>query len=161
MENVQRPSQQRKKGTPIKNTNFTFFTMKLCTMSLVICLIKMYCVQVFEASLDGHSMALNSLFPPITARFLQIWPQGWHGRMFVQVQVLGCPLSGYRPRSNPGGEAPSHYWLLAFAVCSFFIRLYINELKWSFFLLLMSYNEHNITKVIRPRYFKADFSQSL
>ncbi|XP_017331140.1 discoidin, CUB and LCCL domain-containing protein 1 isoform X1 [Ictalurus punctatus] len=61
--------------------------------------------KVFEASSDGHTIALNSLFPPITARYLQIWPQRWHGRVSVQMQVLGCPLSGFRPRSNAGGSS--------------------------------------------------------
>lgn len=67
---------------------------------------KKFCVQVFEASSNGHTMAFNSLFPPINARYLQIWPQRWHGRVSVQVQVLGCPFSVLRPRFNIGGEAP-------------------------------------------------------
>ncbi|XP_060725945.1 discoidin, CUB and LCCL domain-containing protein 1 [Tachysurus vachellii] len=61
--------------------------------------------KVFEASSDGHTMALNSLFPPIIARYLQLWPQSWHSRVSVQVQVLGCPLSMFRPRSNAGGSS--------------------------------------------------------
>ncbi|XP_060778198.1 discoidin, CUB and LCCL domain-containing protein 1 isoform X2 [Neoarius graeffei] len=61
--------------------------------------------KVFEAYSDGHTMALNSLFPPITARYLQIWPQRWHRRVSVQVQVLGCPLPGLIPRSRPGGSS--------------------------------------------------------
>lgn len=74
---------------------------------------------MFEASSDGHTMALNSLFPPIIARYLQIWPQRWHGRVSVKVQVLGCPLSMFRPRSNAGGEAPSLYLHLGFALCAY------------------------------------------
>lgn len=111
------------------------------------------CVQVFEASSDGHTIALNSLFPPITARYLQIWPQRWHGRVSVQMQVLGCPLSGFRPRSNAGGEAPSLYSHLAFALCFFFMKLFTNYLSE---FLLYEYS----TKVIRPRNFKTDFFQS-
>ncbi|KAM9488287.1 discoidin, CUB and LCCL domain-containing protein 1 isoform 2-T2 [Clarias gariepinus] len=61
-------------------------------------------IKVFEASFDGHTMALNSLFPPITARYLQICPQSWHNRVSVQVQVLGCPLSGFQPRSKTGSS---------------------------------------------------------
>ncbi|KAK3551343.1 hypothetical protein QTP70_015024, partial [Hemibagrus guttatus] len=61
--------------------------------------------KLFEASSDGHTTALNSLFPPITARYLQLWPQSWHGRVSLQVQVLGCPLSVLRPRSSPGGSS--------------------------------------------------------
>ncbi|KAI5106356.1 discoidin, CUB and LCCL domain-containing protein 1-like [Silurus meridionalis] len=60
--------------------------------------------KVFEASSDGQN-TFNSLFPPITARYLQIWPQLWHSRVSVQVQVLGCPLSAFRPRSNIGGSS--------------------------------------------------------
>lgn len=96
-----------------------FFYKSKCITSL----------QVFEASLGGHTMALNSLFPPIIARYLQVWPQRWHRIVSLQVQVLGCPLSGFRPRSNPGGEAPSLYSLLAFALCCFFMRLYTNYLS--------------------------------
>ncbi|TSQ69516.1 Discoidin, CUB and LCCL domain-containing protein 1 [Bagarius yarrelli] len=62
-------------------------------------------IKVFEASSDGHTMALNSLFPPITARYLQILPQRWHRRVSVKLQVLGCPLSVFRPRSNTVGSS--------------------------------------------------------
>ncbi|XP_066539600.1 discoidin, CUB and LCCL domain-containing protein 1 [Hoplias malabaricus] len=56
--------------------------------------------KVFEAYSDGHTIALNSLFPPVTARYLQLRPQSWHSRVFAQVQVLGCPLAPMRPRAN-------------------------------------------------------------
>ncbi|XP_062848224.1 discoidin, CUB and LCCL domain-containing protein 1 [Trichomycterus rosablanca] len=60
--------------------------------------------KVFEASTDGHIVAFNSLFPSITTRYLQLWPQRWHGRVSVQVQVLGCPSAVLRPRSNADGS---------------------------------------------------------
>ncbi|XP_072535880.1 discoidin, CUB and LCCL domain-containing protein 1 isoform X2 [Salminus brasiliensis] len=56
--------------------------------------------KVFEAYSDGHTIALNSLLPPISARYLQLWPQRWHGRVSAQVQVLGVPLAPFRPRSS-------------------------------------------------------------
>ena len=47
--------------------------------------------QVFEAYTDGHPRVLNSLFPPVVARFVRLQPLSWRGRASAQVQVLGCP----------------------------------------------------------------------
>ncbi|XP_037392466.1 discoidin, CUB and LCCL domain-containing protein 1 [Pygocentrus nattereri] len=56
--------------------------------------------KVFDAYSDGHTIALNSVVPPITARYLQLRPQRWYGRASAQVQVLGCSMSSFRPRSR-------------------------------------------------------------
>ncbi|XP_073703634.1 discoidin, CUB and LCCL domain-containing protein 1 [Garra rufa] len=56
--------------------------------------------KVFEAHSDGHVMVLNSLIPPVVARYLLLKPQKWHIRASAQVQVLGCPSAPLRPRSQ-------------------------------------------------------------
>lgn len=56
--------------------------------------------KVFEAHSDGHVMVLNSLIPPVIARYLLLKPQKWHIRASAQVQVLGCPSAALRPRSQ-------------------------------------------------------------
>ncbi|KAL2084960.1 hypothetical protein ACEWY4_020478 [Coilia grayii] len=48
--------------------------------------------KVFEAHSDGHVVVLNSLFPPVVARYLLLRPHTWHQRASAGVQVLGCPL---------------------------------------------------------------------
>ncbi|KAM3873406.1 discoidin, CUB and LCCL domain-containing protein 1 [Diretmus argenteus] len=63
--------------------------------------------KVFTAHSDGHLRVLNSLFPPVVARFIQLQPLSWHGRASAQVQVLGCPVSRITPRSRSAGESPS------------------------------------------------------
>ncbi|XP_028836481.1 discoidin, CUB and LCCL domain-containing protein 1 [Denticeps clupeoides] len=58
-------------------------------------------MKVFEAHSDGHMTVFNSLFPPVVARYLQLWPQKWHVRASAHVQVLGCPMAPVlRPRSG-------------------------------------------------------------
>ncbi|XP_006795996.1 discoidin, CUB and LCCL domain-containing protein 1 [Neolamprologus brichardi] len=65
--------------------------------------------KVFQAYTDGHLRVLNSLFPPVVARFVRLQPLSWHGRASAQIQVLGCPVSKATPRSSrpPGGDSPS------------------------------------------------------
>ncbi|XP_065154514.1 discoidin, CUB and LCCL domain-containing protein 1 [Paramisgurnus dabryanus] len=55
--------------------------------------------KVFDGYSDGHVTALNSLIPPIIARYLLLKPQQWHIRASAQIQVLGCPSALSRPRS--------------------------------------------------------------
>ncbi|XP_052474163.1 discoidin, CUB and LCCL domain-containing protein 1 isoform X2 [Carassius gibelio] len=55
--------------------------------------------KVFEAHSDGHVTVLNSLIPPVVARYLLLKPQKWHIRASALVQVLGCPSA---PRSGDG-----------------------------------------------------------
>ncbi|XP_051575587.1 discoidin, CUB and LCCL domain-containing protein 1-like isoform X2 [Myxocyprinus asiaticus] len=59
--------------------------------------------KVFEAYADGHLTVLNSLIPPVVARYLLLKPQQWHSRASVQVQVLGCPSAPLRPRFHGDG----------------------------------------------------------
>ncbi|XP_044065387.1 discoidin, CUB and LCCL domain-containing protein 1 isoform X2 [Siniperca chuatsi] len=63
--------------------------------------------QVFQAYTDGHLRVLNSLFPPVVARFVQLQPLNWHGRASAQVQVLGCPVAKVTPRSRTVTKSPS------------------------------------------------------
>uniref|UniRef100_A0A3Q4GG64 Si:dkey-34d22.1 n=1 Tax=Neolamprologus brichardi TaxID=32507 RepID=A0A3Q4GG64_NEOBR len=56
--------------------------------------------KVFQAYTDGHLRVLNSLFPPVVARFVRLQPLSWHGRASAQIQVLGCPVSKATPRSS-------------------------------------------------------------
>ncbi|XP_068999193.1 discoidin, CUB and LCCL domain-containing protein 1 isoform X1 [Embiotoca jacksoni] len=63
--------------------------------------------KVFQAYTDGHLRVLNSLFPPVVARFVRLQPLSWHGRASAQVQVLGCLAAKATPRSRPLGESPS------------------------------------------------------
>uniref|UniRef100_A0A8C1IVH0 Si:dkey-34d22.1 n=1 Tax=Cyprinus carpio TaxID=7962 RepID=A0A8C1IVH0_CYPCA len=56
--------------------------------------------SVFEAHSDGHVTVLNSLIPPVVARYLLLKPQKWHIRASALVQVLGCPSAPLRPRSH-------------------------------------------------------------
>ncbi|XP_030637876.1 discoidin, CUB and LCCL domain-containing protein 1 [Chanos chanos] len=60
--------------------------------------------KVFEAHSDGHLSVLNSLFPPVVARYLLLKPQNWHVRPSADIQVLGCPSGALRPRSNDPGS---------------------------------------------------------
>ncbi|XP_034552817.1 discoidin, CUB and LCCL domain-containing protein 1 isoform X2 [Notolabrus celidotus] len=62
--------------------------------------------KVFQAYTDGHLRALNSLFPPVVARFVRLQPVKWQSRASSQVQVLGCTAK-FTPRSRPGAESPS------------------------------------------------------
>ena len=48
--------------------------------------------QVFEAYSDGHPRVLNSLFPPVVARFVQLKPITWEKRASAGIQLLGCPV---------------------------------------------------------------------
>lgn len=144
MENLQGHNQQRENGTSynyiLYNTKHTIQTEYLFFNQTVF----LICLQVFEASSEGHTVAFNSLFPPITARYLQLWPQRWHSRVAVKLQVLGCPLAGLQPRSKPDGEAPSLHSLYTQA-----------DFSLSFFSIQnCSYS----TTVISPRNFRADFA---
>ncbi|XP_056457978.1 LOW QUALITY PROTEIN: discoidin, CUB and LCCL domain-containing protein 2 [Gadus chalcogrammus] len=48
--------------------------------------------KVFEAYSDGHPRVLNSLFPPLVARFVQLKPITWEERASAGIQLLGCPV---------------------------------------------------------------------
>ena len=48
--------------------------------------------QVFEAYSDGYLRVLNSLFPPVVARFVQLKPITWEKRASAEIQLLGCPV---------------------------------------------------------------------
>ncbi|KAF7663874.1 hypothetical protein LDENG_00199400 [Lucifuga dentata] len=63
--------------------------------------------KVFEAYSDGHLRVLNSLFPPVVARFVQMQPLSWQGRASAQVQVLGCPAGKVAQKPRSGEESPS------------------------------------------------------
>uniref|UniRef100_A0A3P8TRW7 Si:dkey-34d22.1 n=1 Tax=Amphiprion percula TaxID=161767 RepID=A0A3P8TRW7_AMPPE len=63
--------------------------------------------KVFQAYTDGHLRVLNSLFPPVVARFVRLQPLNWHGRASAQLQVLGCPTAKFTPRSRSPAESPS------------------------------------------------------
>ncbi|KAM9310617.1 discoidin, CUB and LCCL domain-containing protein 1 isoform 2-T2 [Pholidichthys leucotaenia] len=63
--------------------------------------------KVFQAYSDGHLRVLNSLFPPVVARFIRLQPLSWHGTASAQVQVLGCPVAKATPRSRPPEGFPS------------------------------------------------------
>lgn len=64
-----------------------------------------YGPQVFVAHADGHLGVLNSLFPPVVARFVRLQPLSWHGRASARVKVLGCPVAKVTQRSrSAGGE---------------------------------------------------------
>ncbi|XP_029929230.1 discoidin, CUB and LCCL domain-containing protein 1 [Myripristis murdjan] len=63
--------------------------------------------KVFEAHSDGHVRVLNSLFPPVVARFIRLQPLRWHGKASAQVQLLGCPAARVTPRSRLDGASPS------------------------------------------------------
>ncbi|CAJ1061590.1 discoidin%2C CUB and LCCL domain-containing protein 1 isoform X2 [Xyrichtys novacula] len=63
--------------------------------------------KVFQAYTDGHLRVLNSLIPPVVARFVRLQPLSWHGRASAQVQVLGCPVSRLISRSRSPAESPS------------------------------------------------------
>ncbi|XP_056142564.1 discoidin, CUB and LCCL domain-containing protein 1 isoform X2 [Lampris incognitus] len=62
--------------------------------------------KVFEAHSDGHLSVLNSLFPPVVARFVRLQPLSWHGRASVQVQLRGCPVARITPRSRSPKSPP-------------------------------------------------------
>ncbi|XP_047454712.1 discoidin, CUB and LCCL domain-containing protein 1 isoform X2 [Mugil cephalus] len=62
--------------------------------------------KVFLAYNDGHPRVLNSLFPPVVARFVRLQPLSWQGRASARVQVLGCPVAKASPRAPPPAESP-------------------------------------------------------
>ncbi|KAM9852144.1 discoidin, CUB and LCCL domain-containing protein 1 [Aulostomus maculatus] len=62
--------------------------------------------KVFQAYTDGHLRVLNSLFPPVVARFIRLQPKTWRGRAWAQVQILGCPVAKVIQRSRPAEESP-------------------------------------------------------
>ncbi|KAJ3598068.1 hypothetical protein NHX12_001582 [Muraenolepis orangiensis] len=63
--------------------------------------------KVFEAHFNGYVRVMNSLFPPMVARFVQLKPVTWHRRPSAQVQLLGCPLVRLtRTYSAPGSVPP-------------------------------------------------------
>ncbi|XP_026149929.1 discoidin, CUB and LCCL domain-containing protein 1 isoform X4 [Mastacembelus armatus] len=62
--------------------------------------------KLFQAYTDGHLRVLNSLFPPMVARFVRLQPLTWHGRASAQIQVLGCPASKVTPKSRSEFETP-------------------------------------------------------
>ncbi|KAF3691755.1 Discoidin, CUB and LCCL domain-containing protein 1 Precursor [Channa argus] len=63
--------------------------------------------QLFQAYTDGHVKVLNSLFPPVVARFVRLQPLNFHVRASAQIQILGCPVAKFTPRSPPSRESPS------------------------------------------------------
>ncbi|XP_039974007.1 discoidin, CUB and LCCL domain-containing protein 1 isoform X2 [Xiphias gladius] len=64
-------------------------------------------IKVFQAYTDGHLRVLNSLFPPMVARYVRLQPLSWHGRASAEVQVLGCPFTKLTPRSPSTGGSLS------------------------------------------------------
>ncbi|XP_062254802.1 discoidin, CUB and LCCL domain-containing protein 1 isoform X1 [Platichthys flesus] len=62
--------------------------------------------KVFQAYTEGHLRVLNSLSPPVVARFIRLEPLSWQGRASAQVQVRGCPVTKLTPRSRSPGESP-------------------------------------------------------
>ncbi|XP_028325948.1 discoidin, CUB and LCCL domain-containing protein 1 [Gouania willdenowi] len=64
--------------------------------------------RVFPACTDGHLRVLNSLIPPVVARFVRVQPLRWHGRVSAEVQVLGCSAAKISPRSRPSGNSSSN-----------------------------------------------------
>ena len=62
--------------------------------------------QVFEAYSDGYLRVLNSLFPPVVARFVQLKPITWEKRASAEIQLLGCPVvkDTAKTVSNAAGE---------------------------------------------------------
>ncbi|TRZ03064.1 hypothetical protein DNTS_029869 [Danionella cerebrum] len=55
--------------------------------------------STITAHSEDHITVLNSLIPPVIARYLLLKPQTWHIRASAQVQVLGCS-SPLKPRSQ-------------------------------------------------------------
>lgn len=61
--------------------------------------------KVFMGNSDSDQEVLNSLIPPVVAKYLLLRPQQWENRAAAHVLVLGCPL--LRPRS-PFGAPPQN-----------------------------------------------------
>ncbi|KAJ8290214.1 hypothetical protein GJAV_G00010040 [Gymnothorax javanicus] len=61
--------------------------------------------KVFMGNSDSEQEVLNSLIPPVVAKYLLLRPQQWQNRAAAHVQVLGCPL--LRPRSPFGAPPPN------------------------------------------------------
>ncbi|XP_036394914.1 discoidin, CUB and LCCL domain-containing protein 1 isoform X2 [Megalops cyprinoides] len=56
-------------------------------------------VKVFEGNSDSSQEVLNSLIPPVVARYLLLRPKQWERKAALHVRVLGCLL--LRPRAHP------------------------------------------------------------
>ncbi|XP_061675231.1 discoidin, CUB and LCCL domain-containing protein 1 isoform X2 [Syngnathoides biaculeatus] len=62
--------------------------------------------KVFESYAEGHPKVLNSLFPPVVARYIRMRPRTWGGRSSVQLQILGCPVNVTSRSRSPEESLP-------------------------------------------------------
>lgn len=46
--------------------------------------------QIFRANRDYTSTVLNSLEPPLFARYVRIHPRHWHNHIALRIEFLGC-----------------------------------------------------------------------
>ncbi|KAG7277173.1 hypothetical protein CRUP_021713, partial [Coryphaenoides rupestris] len=63
--------------------------------------------KVFEAHADGYLRVMNSLIPPVVARFIQLHPLTWKNQASAQVQVLGCPAPRVTSRTSSASDIPA------------------------------------------------------
>ncbi|NXH15516.1 FA8 factor, partial [Bucco capensis] len=46
--------------------------------------------KIFKANQDHTSTVMNTLEPPLFARFVRIYPQKWHNHIALRIEFLGC-----------------------------------------------------------------------
>ncbi|KAM5179444.1 discoidin, CUB and LCCL domain-containing protein 2 isoform 2-T3 [Mantella aurantiaca] len=51
--------------------------------------------KIFQGNSDYYQEVRNNFIPPIVARFVKIRPTGWHQKIAVKVELLGCQHNIY------------------------------------------------------------------
>ncbi|XP_019619435.1 PREDICTED: uncharacterized protein LOC109466209 [Branchiostoma belcheri] len=73
-------------------------------------------LQVFAANTDTETHVTNLLDNPVDARYIRFYPQSWHIRIAMRVEILGCgtefvgnlPISRYTLRYQPTDGSGSY-----------------------------------------------------
>ncbi|XP_019616141.1 PREDICTED: hemicentin-1-like [Branchiostoma belcheri] len=47
-------------------------------------------LQVFAGNTDTKTLVMNLLDDPVDARYVRFYPQTWHNRILMRVEILGC-----------------------------------------------------------------------
>lgn len=57
--------------------------------------------KIFQGNINYLHEVRNNFIPPIEARFLRIRPTSWHQRIALKLELLGCPTSASRRKTEP------------------------------------------------------------
>ncbi|XP_035507229.2 discoidin, CUB and LCCL domain-containing protein 2 [Scophthalmus maximus] len=67
--------------------------------------------KIFQGNINYLHEVRNNFIPPIEARFVRINPSGWHQRIALKVELVGCPAARRwtEPKPDPRMLLPSHH----------------------------------------------------